>query len=134
MASVDTERDDGDMIIVDTVKGKHGKMLPVIDSFLFYPKDKERVRFTCKTRGCNASISIAKTADGWFCVSGKPRHDHPDHADAIKSLVHLQRIRDELAIANNAYVPTRTIVSAVRTETRTCWWILSHLVFLMDVD
>ena len=101
---------------------------------MFYPKDKERVRFTCKTRGCNASICIAKTGDGWFCVSGKPRHDHPDHADAIKSLVHLQRIRDELAIANNAYVPTRTIVSAVRTETRTCCLIFFSTLFLKDVD
>ena len=107
-------------VAVDFVEGKFGKMLPVVVSFVFYPKDKERVRFACKTGGCNASICVERDGGGNLVVFGKPTHNHPDLAQTIKNLVHIQRMREEFRDEHNTYVPTRTIVSAIRNETKTC--------------
>ena len=43
---------------VSFLVGKFEKEIPVVDSFIFYPKDKDMVRFTCKTRGCTATMTI----------------------------------------------------------------------------
>ena len=91
----------------------------VVDSFLFYPKDAERVRFSCRSRGCNATIVVRDDASGKR-VCRKQKHNHPNHERVIKNAVDLQRLRDEVKAPHNTYVPTKHVVSCVRRETRTC--------------
>ena len=112
----------GDKHVADVsfVEGKFGKCLPVVDSFVFYPKDKERIRFTCKTRGCNATINLAEDENGNIRVSGMPKHKHPNHEHVIKTLKHIQRLREEVKDPRNKYVQTKTLVSSVRNESKTC--------------
>ena len=86
---------------------------------MFDPKDRERVRFVCKTVGCNASITLHVDDQGKVFTPDRPKHNHPNHAYAIANLVHMQRIRADIKDRLNKYVPTRAVVSSIRRETKT---------------
>ena len=107
-------------VAVSFVEGKFGKRLPVVDSFIFYPKDGDRVRFRCKTRGCNASITITEDPNGQSVVRGRTEHNHPNHAQTIPNKVHIQRLRSEVKDVRNKYVQTKTVVSSINNQTKTC--------------
>ena len=51
-------------VYVDFVEWKFWRPVPVIDSFVFYPKDRQRVRFVCKTRWCNETITLREDGGG----------------------------------------------------------------------
>ena len=106
-------------VYVDFVEGKFGKLVPVVDSFVFYPKDKQRVRFVCKTRGCNETITLQEDGDGRPFATRRPRHGHPNHQYAVDNLVHMQRLRAEVKDRHNRSVPTKVVVASVRRETKT---------------
>ena len=106
-------------VYVEFIAGKFGKQIPIVDSFMFYPKDRERVRFVCKTVGCNASITLHVDGQGKVFTPDKPKHNHPNHAYAIANLVHMQRIRADIKDRLNKYVPTRAVVSTIHRETKT---------------
>ena len=89
---------------VSFVVGKCGKSLQGVDSFIFDPKDMDRTRFSCKTRGCNASIAITENGSGERVVRVKGKHNHPNHAQAIQNINHIQRIREEVKDVRNKYV------------------------------
>ena len=105
---------------VSFIDGKFGKRLPIVDSFIFYPKDGDRVRFRCKTRGCNATITIAEDTNRQPVVRGHTEHNHPNHAQTILNKVHIQRLGSEVNDVRNKYVPTKTVISSVRNQTKTC--------------
>ena len=106
-------------VYVDFVEGKFGKLVPVVDSFVFYPKDKQRVRFVCKTRGCNETITLQEDGDGRPFATRRPRHGHPNHQYAVENLIHMQRLRAEVKDRHNRSVPTKVVVASVRRETKT---------------
>ena len=56
---------------VSFIDWKFGKRLPIADSFIFHPKDGDRVRFRCKTRGCNATITNTEDTNGQPVVRGR---------------------------------------------------------------
>ena len=86
----------------------------------FYPKDGDRVRFRCKTPGCNATITITEDTSGQPVVRGRTEHNHPNHAQTILNKVHVQRLRSEVNDVRNKYIPTKTVVSSIRNQTKTC--------------
>ena len=104
---------------VSFVDGKFGKRLPVVDSFIFYQKDSDRVRFRCKTRGCTATITITEDTNGRPVVRGRTEHNHPNHTQTILNKVPIQRLRSEVKDARNKYVQTKTVVSSIRNQTNT---------------
>ena len=89
---------------VNFVRSKFGTDLPVIDDFLFYPKDSTRSRFHCRTRSCKASVIVKKDSDGVFHADRFPIHNHPNHKEYIASLKHIQRLREEAKNASNRHV------------------------------
>ena len=105
---------------VSFLVGKFGKEIPVVDSFIFYPKDKDRVRFTCKTRGCNVTMTMIEGMRGPICGRVGGKHNHPNHERAIENIVHIHRLREECKDVRNKYIQTKTVVSSVRNESRTC--------------
>ena len=92
---------------MDFVEGKFGKPVPVVDSFVFYPKDKQRVRFVCKTRGCNETITLQEDGDGRPFATRRPQHGHPNHEYAVENLIHMQRLRAEVKDRHNRSVPKK---------------------------
>ena len=64
-----SEPSHGERVYVEFVEGKFGKQLPMVDSFVYYPKDRDRVRFACKTKGCNATICLHVDDHGKFLRS-----------------------------------------------------------------
>ena len=104
---------------VNFIKSKFGTDLPVIDDFLFYPKDSSRSRFYCRTRSCKASVRITKSSDGVFHADKIPSHDNPNHNDYIAALKHIQRLREEAKKGANRHVSSSKVTSAVRLETKT---------------
>ena len=104
---------------VEFVKGKLGTDLPVIDGFLFYQKDSTHTRFYCRTRSCRASMKLVAGPDGTLSADRTTTHDHPNHADYIATLRHIQRLREAATNTSNKHVPSVKVCSAVRLETRT---------------
>ena len=109
----------GERVDVEFIEGKFGKQLPVLDSFIFYPKDRGRVRFACKTECCNATISLHVDDQGKAFTLGKPEHNHPNHSYVIANFIHMKRIGAKIKDGLNKYVPTKAVVSSVRRETNT---------------
>ena len=102
-----SEPSQGERVDVEFIEGKFGKQLPVLDSFIFYPKDRGRVRFACKTKGCNATISQDVDDQGKVFTLERPKHNHPNHEYIIANLVHMQRIRAKIQDGLNKYVQPR---------------------------
>ena len=100
----------GERVYVEFIEGKFGKLLPVVDSFIFYPKDRDRVRFVCKTVRCNATISLQVDGQGKAFTLEKPEHNHPNHSHEIANIIHMRRIRANVKDRLNKYVPTRAVV------------------------
>ena len=100
---------------VSFVVGKCGKSLQGVDSFIFDPKDMDRTRFSCKTRGCNASITITENGSGESGSSGTETQPHkprtgdtkyqPHPADSGRSQGRSKQVRND-----------KTAVSSVRNE------------------
>ena len=105
--------------LVEFVKGKLGTDLPVIDGFIFYQKDSTHTRFYCRTRSCRASMKLVAVPDGTLSADRTPTHDHPNHADYIAALRHIQRLREAATNTSNKHVPSVKVCSSVRLETRT---------------
>ena len=113
-----SEPSHGERVYVEFVEGKFGKQLPMVDSFVYYPKDRDRVRFACKTKGCNATISLHVAGQGKFLRSEirntiirithmrLPNHPHSKN---------LSKHKDRL----NKCIPTKAAVSSGRRETKT---------------
>ena len=78
------------IVKVSFLVGKFGKKIPVVDSFVFYPKDRDRVRFACKTRGCNVTITMTEGVNGPICARVSGRHNHPNHERAIEKYTPLE--------------------------------------------
>ena len=70
-----TEIHHRDILFVTTQRGRD---VPVINGYIFFPKDKERKRFKCRTKNCRASITVREDADGQYYTQ-KPTHNHPPH-------------------------------------------------------
>ena len=73
----------GERVFIESVEGKFGKQLPAVDSFMFYPKDRDRVRFVCKTVRCNATICLQVDDQGKVFTIGTPNHNNPNHSYEI---------------------------------------------------
>ena len=116
-----TQQDDANntTVPVNFVQSKFGTDLPVIDDFLFYPKDSTRSRFYCRTRSCKASVIITKGSDGVFHADRFPTHNHPNHNEYTSALKHIQRLREEAKKGVNRHVSSSKVTSAVRLETKT---------------
>ena len=104
---------------VNFVRSKFGTDLPVIDDFLFYPKDSSRSRFYCRTRSCKASVIITKDSDGVFHADRFPTHNQPNHNEYIAALKHIQRLREEAKKGVNRHLSSTKVTSTVRLETKT---------------
>ena len=104
---------------VEFVKGKFGTDLPVINSFLFYQKDAFHSRFYCRTRSCRASMKLVAGPDGALRADRTPTHDHPNHAEYIATLRHIQRLREAAMNTHNKHAPSVKVCGAVRLETKT---------------
>ena len=82
-------------VVVNFVRRKFGTDLPVIDDFLFYPKDSAHSRFHCRTRSCKASVIVKKDSDGVFHADRFLIRNHPNHNENIAALKQIQRLRAE---------------------------------------
>ena len=69
--------DQTNAVQVSFVEGKFGKRLPVIDSCIFYPKDRDRIRFSCRTRGCKATLTFVRGEDGETVARVYGNNNHP---------------------------------------------------------
>ena len=83
------------IVKVSFLVGKFGEKIPVVDSFVFYPKDRDWVRFACKTRGCNVSITMMEGVNGPISARVSGKHNHPNHERATENIVHMHRLREE---------------------------------------
>ena len=104
---------------VEFVKGKFGTDLPVINSFLFYQKDSSHSRFYCRTRSFWASMKLVVGPDSALRADRTPTHDHPNHAEYIATLRHIQRLREAAMNTHNKHAPSVKVCGAVRLETKT---------------
>ena len=86
---------------------------------LFYPKDMDRTRFSCKTRGCNASITTTENGSGEIVVRVKGKHNHPNHAQRYKISTTSSGFGKKSRRLKQVRVD-KTVVSSVRNETLTC--------------
>ena len=111
--------DQTNAVQVSFVEGKFGKRLPVVNSCIF-PKDGDRVRFSCRTRGCKATLTFVRGEDGQTVARVNGNHNHPNHALSIKNIEHMHRLREDVKDDRNKYVITKTVKSTVRDETGMC--------------
>ena len=105
--------------LVTFVRGKFGAELHVMDDYLFYPKDTTRSRFYCRSKSCKASVTVKCRDDGVFVADRSPTHDHPNHAEYIAELRHIQRLREEARSGANRHVSSTKVSTDVRLETGT---------------
>ena len=79
------ETNETNSVTVSFLEGKFGKQILVVDSFIFYPKDKDKVRLAWKTRGCNVTITVIEERPGLRVAHVNGKHNHPNHQRAIEN-------------------------------------------------
>ena len=95
---------------------QRGTEIPVIGGYIFMAKDKERTRFSCRTKKCHASVRILVDDIGPY-YTGVPVHDHPAHDEVVRLMEHKQELRVASRAKEARTVPTQQVVIDVRLKT-----------------
>ena len=74
------------IVKVSFLVGKFGEKIPVVDSFVFYPKDRDKVRFACKTRGCNGTMTMVEGVNGPICARVRGKQTTRTMSGQLKTL------------------------------------------------
>ena len=95
------------------VTSQRGMELPVLDGYVFRCKDKERQRFSCRTKSCRAMLTLNRDEKGVYTVD-TPVHTHPPHDTIISTLKRRNVMREAAKKRRTSLVTTRSIATEVR--------------------
>ena len=87
-------------------------------SFSTKGQGKDTIRV--KNARCNALVTITEDTGSRIAAHGYCKHNLQNNTKAIKNIVYIKRLREEVKDERNNYVRTETVVSSVRNETLTC--------------
>ena len=119
----------GDILFATTQRGRD---VPVINGYIFFPKDKERKRFKCRTKNCRASITVREDADGQY-YTPKPTHNHPPHDVFIRHMENHNKLKQRVISKSNSRPQTLEIALEHRQEFPTSRRLSTDLRFIRRI-
>ena len=132
MATPDTPATESRHRDLRFVTTQRGRGIPVINGYIFTPKDKERKRFKCRTKCCPASIIVREDQTGPYYIQ-RQSHNHPPHDVIIRRMEEQNELKQDVLAKGTSRVPTLEIALEHRQKYPTSRRLSTDLRFIRRV-
>lgn len=132
MATADTANTESRNRDIRFVTTQRGRDVPVINGYVFTPKDKERRRFKCRTKCCNASIVVHEDHIGLYYIQ-RQSHNHPPHDGIISRMDEQNKLKQHVLAKGKSRLQTLEIALEHRQEFPTSRRLSTDLRFIRRI-
>ena len=132
MATSDTANTESRNRDIRFVTTQRGRDVPIINGYVFTPKDKERRRFKCRTKCCNASIVVHEDHIGLYYIQ-RQSHNHPPHDGIISRMDEQNKLKQHVLAKGKSRLQTLEIALEHRQEFPTSRRLSTDLRFIRRI-